>query len=202
MPVSRRQDGVLGHARAHKGATPPDVYEPWLQLPGETAKAHAAFVVFREQDPTARSVDAAWRQAKGRQTGRAPRLWRAWAASWDWDNRALAYDREQDRLYIARRARQRRQLRDRKVSYGRLLVGRTVPRLNEIEPQALDLAMALKLLELGLRLESEGLGDTMDTPEGVGVAAQEESYVDRIHRLQGERGLTLLNGGERSEASS
>lgn len=194
-------------------APDPEPEPTWTQQTGESAKAYAAFALYRDMDPADRSLHAAYRRHSGYEAAlrqaeaesdpiararevenvkrsRSPRAsggWCDWYFKWGWRDRATEYDADQDRTRLAGRQRQRRDLRDRKVSYGRLLVGRAVPALNGIQPQSLSWQEGLVLLGAGLKLESEGLGDTLDVPEGQSVAKAEESYIDRIHRLKAER---------------
>jgi hypothetical protein len=191
------------------------------RLVGESGRAYAAFSRFRDMDPDQRGLHAAYRRHTGAEAAllaareitdpleqaaaveavnerfskRASGRWQEWYTHFAWADRARAFDEEDDRRQLAHRFRERRQLRTRKVNYGRLLVGRAVPALNGIQPQNLNLEQALTLLTVGLKLESEGLGDSLEVPEGAVVARQEESYVDRIHRLKRERGLVLLDAG-------
>lgn len=87
----------------------------WLQQPGESDAAYAAFVSYRDVGP-GRTVDEAYRRSKGvgaegaprdqqetKGGARAPGRWREWAKEWSWKDRATAYDnRVQDAVVEAR----------------------------------------------------------------------------------------------------
>src|SRR6266851_3845169 len=172
----------------------PEPNPSWEMLPGESSKAYQAFRIYRDMDPEERSRHAAYRRHRGveaalfeaeqehdpaersrkvaevRRTypSRASGRWQVWYFQWAWRERALAFDAEFERQHAARRARSRRELRERKVRFGQLLVARAIPRLNSIVPADLDLSEAVQLLTLGIKLESEGLGDSLDVPEGRG----------------------------------
>jgi hypothetical protein len=86
---------------------------PFERQPGETDAAWAAFEVYRDLPASGRSVDAAWRTAKGRKT-RPPQHWREWSRNYSWADRAADWDREVDeearqanlRLIVEARKRQ------------------------------------------------------------------------------------------------
>ena len=75
---------------------------PWTRRDGESAKAYEAFGLYRDMDPKARSIDAAYAAYSGGQKGakRAPGYFDRWAQENDWTARAEAYDahREAERL--------------------------------------------------------------------------------------------------------
>jgi hypothetical protein len=162
----------------------------WSQQIGESGKAFRAFVAYREMAPHERSLRTSYRQTTGRQQAKdASGQWRTWYERWNWKARVLAYDREQDRVYQAERHHQRKEMRDRKARTGRLSQGKALQVINEFNQTAqLSPELAVKLLELGFKLEAEALGDSLDVPEGITVAGQEaESYLDRLRRLRAER---------------
>src|SRR5262245_12181395 len=80
---------------------------PWERWPGESAKAYAAFCLFRDLGP-GRSLDAASRsyhhpgleaqQPPRRRLPRASGTIRRWAHRWSWLDRARAWDQETERL--------------------------------------------------------------------------------------------------------
>jgi hypothetical protein len=71
----------------------PSPFEP---LPGESSRAFAAFVAFRDLG-SGRSVVAAYRQKTGKeQAKQASGEWNSWASRFDWQIRATAYDAHQE----------------------------------------------------------------------------------------------------------
>jgi hypothetical protein len=65
---------------------------PWERLPGEGAKAFHAFTLYRDLGPNDRS-----REKVAQQLGKHVSLYGRWSATFDWVNRAEAWDDEQDR---------------------------------------------------------------------------------------------------------
>src|SRR5712692_2715660 len=71
---------------------------PGEQQDGESAKAYAHFCKYRAAGLT-REVRAVYRQAIGKpEASQASGTWLKWAKDFRWKERALAYDREQDRV--------------------------------------------------------------------------------------------------------
>ena len=60
--------------------------KPWEKQPGETAKAYAAFLLYRDLPAIDRSVAAAWGRKKGRKKVEK------WCTAHDWVNRAALND--------------------------------------------------------------------------------------------------------------
>ena len=94
---------------------------PWEPMPGESARAFAAFELYRRLGP-GRTVEEAWRQYWSRPgtrrdrslTSMPPRVmpyFSEWAVRWGWRERALAWDAEQ--ADIERDQRLDRELQER-----------------------------------------------------------------------------------------
>lgn len=81
-----------------------DEPKPWEQQPGETSRAFAAFVIYRDMG-IGRSLDAAYKEsvergAKGCREGaiiRLPGRWKKWCGDHRWVERVQAYDAYLDR---------------------------------------------------------------------------------------------------------
>ena len=86
--------------------------KPWEKQPGETAKAYAAFLLYRDLPAVDRSVAAAWGRKKGRK--RVER----WCTAHDWVNRAALNDAD---LASRRRERMAKEL-ERAQDDGLMLV--------------------------------------------------------------------------------
>ena len=74
--------------------------DPWERKQSETATAFAAFIQYLNLQRGSRSIDSAYRSAKGRVGDakcRANRHWRTWAHKYEWEDRALAWDAWLDR---------------------------------------------------------------------------------------------------------
>ena len=93
----------------------------WDRQPGETAKAYAAFLVYRDLPAIDRSVAAAW----GRKTG--GKQWERWCTAHNWPNRAAEHDSD---LASRRRERMAKAL-DREKDYAVRLVRLSLKKVEE-----------------------------------------------------------------------
>jgi len=99
------------------------------RVKGESARAHAAFIIYRDLGP-GRSLDAAWQKHTSNRgatcaSTKCPGQWRDWSARFQWVERALESDRELAafrREALADRMRQRDQVRaEREIEYDTIL---------------------------------------------------------------------------------
>lgn len=74
-------------------ATPEASTPAWLQLPGESAKAYAAFCLYRDVGPK-RSLAKAYRLQTGHEQATISGLWNTWRQKYRWAEGAEAFDRE------------------------------------------------------------------------------------------------------------
>lgn len=93
----------------------------WERLDGESAKAYAAFCVYRDLGP-GRSLAIAygcWRRANGvaGSAVKAAGFWQQWSSAFGWVARAAAYDAHLDAEKRALRARLMLQLEQRRFEY-------------------------------------------------------------------------------------
>ena len=95
--------------------------KPWERQPGETAKAFAAFLLYRDMPAVDRSVAAAW----GRKIG--GKQWERWCAAHDWVNRAAEHDSD---LASRRRERMEKEL-DRAKDDAAVLIRATLAKVAE-----------------------------------------------------------------------
>jgi len=82
----------MGRGRKRRVLTKRHPRDPWERMPGETDRAWAAFMAYRDAGPLRRKVDVA-RALKGDSTlTRAPTSWGTWSKKYDWPGRLEAYD--------------------------------------------------------------------------------------------------------------
>ena len=142
-----------------------DSRQPWERRTGESAKAYAAFWTYCQLPAAERSIDAAWRRAKGRAEGgsRADGQWRAWAAAQDWVSRAAASDehlaacqrQEQEALWrrqVDEYAEQQRRLHEAALKGAVSLLAKTNQRLAQVEAGDIPLALVPQLLRTAAAL--------------------------------------------------
>lgn len=131
----------------------------WDRLPGETSKAHAAFRVYRDAGPlrTLASVDGS---ANVRTAER-------WSQQHRWGERAVAWDDECHALDDQRRLDSLRTMHDTHQRAARLAMSKAVAALQSIDPDELPAYVAVRLLELGSRLERETLVVSVAELQGI-----------------------------------
>ena len=124
--------------------------KPWDRQPGETAKAFAAFLLYRDLPAIDRSVAAAWGRKKGRK--RVER----WCTSNDWVNRAALNDADLAARRRERMAKELERAQDDGVILIRADLAKVAERIKGLDAEELtagQIPAALKtLLELELKL--------------------------------------------------
>lgn len=103
MPISQSAK------QAQENSPPLDKLFLWERLPGETHKAYAAFLAYRNINPQKRSVFQAWWDSEARDMsdpltakksiGRfPPGNWSDWCTKYNWVERAKSWDDEKARI--------------------------------------------------------------------------------------------------------
>lgn len=155
-----------------------DRIEPWVRQPGEGARPFAAFQMYRDQPRMERSV-----RRLAEAIGRSRTIVGRWSSRWNWVARVAAWDAEQDRLVQAANAEERRAFAKRLAASGALMEARGLGKVRtyldrvdrdghpvELGPgqhfvDELSIAEAVRLIEVGARLEGIGRGlPSLDRP--------------------------------------
>lgn len=135
----------------------------WDQLPGESSKAYAAFVIYRDLGPR-RSIEEASRLYHDRPNS-SPRRRRAsgqirhWAERWNWPARAVAWDQS---LEVAKRDKQieaAQEMAERHAREAMLLQNKAVERLRQLRPEELKPRDTLSFLIEAAKLERLSHGE-------------------------------------------
>ena len=141
----------------------------WDPMPGESAKAYAAFCLYRDLGPR-RTLDEASRwyhappgQADNRATSarrsRASGTVRAWAERWHWGARALAWDEELERVKTTAQRAAVQEMAERHAKEAMMLQGKAVERLRQLQPQELKPRDTLAFLIEAAKLERLARGE-------------------------------------------
>jgi hypothetical protein len=140
---------------------------PWEPLPGESAKAYAAFCCYRDLGPR-RSLDEASRSyhrgshADGETPSRRRRASgtvRRWADRWNWPARAQAWDRERLRVHLTEQIEAVKEMSKRHLQEAKVLQNKAVQRLSQLQPEELKPRETLDYLIEGTKLERLVLGE-------------------------------------------
>src|SRR5439155_20196404 len=141
----------------------------WDQLPSETAKAYAAFCLYRDQGPQ-RSIEEASRvyhdrgslhetatpsHRKRRASGQIGR----WAQRWNWSARARAWDEELDKVRRQKQVEAVAEMAERHVKEALMLQNKAVERLRQLRPEELKPRDTLSYLVEAVKLERLARGE-------------------------------------------
>jgi hypothetical protein len=166
----------------------------WEQQREESGGAYERFLVYLKMDRAERSVRGAYsvyRAANGdpplEQHGNAPANWYEDSRKWRWEERALVYDRDEDRKIMA--ALQRRRIKSltevadlgetlrRKAATAARMMSAVTQSVgthegHEVIVMASNLTpdQIARLAEVGVKIEQLALGNPTDRPELVGDA--------------------------------
>ena len=126
--------------------------KPWERQPGETAKAYAAFLLYRDLPAIDRSVAAAWGRKKGRK--RVER----WCTAHDWVNRAAEHDSDLASRRRERMAKELERSQDKALTLIRAGLEMVEKRLEGMDPEELAAGQIPAALKTLIELEFKALG--------------------------------------------
>lgn len=121
--------------------------EPWERLPREPSVAHDAFRAFRDLGPARRLRQVA------EQLAVSVHSVNAWSGRWHWVDRAKAWDDHRYRIEDAERLADIAAMHRAHRLAGKLATARAIATLQRSDPAEIPPAVAVRLLELGTRLE-------------------------------------------------
>ncbi|MGW3067782.1 hypothetical protein ACWDA8_30940 [Streptomyces sp. NPDC001130] len=117
--------------------------------------------------------------------------------------RAAAYDREQDRLFLAEQAQARREIARRHAKLAQAVQSKAVARLQSLDPRELSPSELLRYIQVAAEIERRAIGEepAAGTPEdrghGTDVAAlTDEERRARMDQLRRELERRLSEDGQ------
>ncbi|MER7047921.1 hypothetical protein [Streptomyces jumonjinensis] len=171
--------------------------EPWERQGGESVPAFEAFAMYRDLGP-ARSVTKVARELHKSRT-----LVGRWSRSFAWVTRTAAYDREQDRVFLAEQAQARRDVARRHAKLAQAVQGKAVARLQMLDPRELSPSELLRYIQVASEIERRAVGEgpvsgaVEDQDQGADVAAlSDEERRARMEQLRRELERRLLEGSQ------
>ncbi|BCJ61548.1 hypothetical protein [Micromonospora endophytica] len=146
---------------------------PWDRQDREPEKAYGYFVLYRDLGRTRTVAKVATEVNKSRD------YLHKLATAWKWVQRAQAWDREEDRLYVEGLAEQRRDMAKRHARISSALQAKIVARLQTIDASKLSPGDIARWLEVATRVERLALGLPDSTtshtgPDGGPIRAEVE----------------------------
>jgi hypothetical protein len=139
---------------------------PWQRQPGETAKAFAAFAVYRDLPPAERSLDETCRRLAGKEKvapgghpngtrRRRQRYGRVifWCQEHHWVERSAAWDQEKDRLGLEAEAEAIKEMRRQHAAEAVQFRQRALAELAKIAAGAMTPAVVVRMFSEAVRIE-------------------------------------------------
>lgn len=151
---------------------------PWDRQHSEPEKAYGYFVLYRDLGRTRTVAKVATEVNKSRD------YLHKLATVWKWVQRAQAWDREEDRLYVEGLAEQRRDMAKRHARIASALQAKLVTRLQNLDPSKLSPGDVARWLEVATRVERLALGLPDSTtahtgPDGGPIRAEVEAMSEQ-----------------------
>jgi hypothetical protein len=172
-----------------------DTVESWERQSGESVQAFEAFAVYRDLGP-ARSLTKTARELHKSRT-----LLGRWSRQYAWVMRAAAYDREQDRLFLAEQAQARRDIARRHAKLAQAVQSKAVARLQTLDPRELSPSELLRYIQVAAEIERRAVGEAPaagtveDRDQAVDVASlSDEERRARMDQLRRELERRLSEG--------
>ncbi|MET7295426.1 hypothetical protein ABZS79_25350 [Streptomyces griseoloalbus] len=117
--------------------------------------------------------------------------------------RAAAYDREQDRLFLAEQAQARRDIARRHAKLAQAVQSKAVARLQMLDPRELSPSELLRYIQVAAEIERRAVGEAPaagageDRDQGVDVASlSDEERRARMDQLRRELERRLSEDGQ------
>ena len=148
--------------------------EPWERLTGESAKAYASFVLYRDMGPE-RSLR---KVAEGGESTAKIRQLEKWSVKWRWVDRAQAYDDEIDRQVRAKNEKTRKEMAERHAKMAVLGQGIVLEAFRQIKPEDLTPGQAVQWFDTLVKIErlSRGQPTEIQQSEHGGTLSIEARY--------------------------
>ena len=138
----------------------------WERRSGESAEAYAAFSLYR--DMAYRTEDAKGNikisdvplvrrsaRAVAIQVGKNESLLERWSVTWDWVNRAEAYDRFIDAEALRKANAKLADMRARHIALAKIMQSKGAQAMNSVKPDDIRMKDAIKLMVAGMEMEEE-----------------------------------------------
>ncbi|MEU7640901.1 hypothetical protein AB0C11_33370 [Streptomyces sp. NPDC039016] len=165
-------------ARGEKEGCPVDhrgAVEAWERQAHESPQAFEAFAAYRDLGP-ARSITKV-----AQELGKSRPLLSRWSRQYAWVMRAAAYDREQDRLFVAEQQQARRDIARRHAKLAQAFLGKAVARLQALDPRELTPGELLRYFQVSAEIERRAAGEEL-----AGLVVQDGADVPDLAALSDE----------------
>lgn len=158
----------------------------WERMKGESAKAYAAFSVYRDLGPMRRIPEVA------RQLAKHDSLLRRWSAKWRWQERCFAYDLHTDREHRRQIEEARLKMPEREAMIANKALSVAAQRLLSMDVEKLSPMALARLFEVAVRVETTARAEIMAYHQEQ-LEAQREEYASAVREAR----RTLRDGRSR-----
>lgn len=137
--------------------------EPWERLPGETPKAYALFIAYRDQGALHHSLRELVRNEPSTNLAQVGR----YSRDFDWVARSTAWDDHIQRLADIAQLEDAQAMQRRHKALGFTLINAAIERARTINVEKLTVRETLMIADLAIRIERQAHADaptTIDTP--------------------------------------
>ena len=160
-----------------------DVQITFDRMPGESARAFAAFECYRDMLPVERSIDRAYRvymEAQGRtvSAGYRAKHWSLWSSRWFWVARVALWDNYSAQRRKEKRLRDLDKARDDIASLSRGALQRIARRLNDLEDVS---QIPVNQIPTWLRYASDALLKALGAEERIEISGPAGGPVEFEH---------------------
>jgi hypothetical protein len=132
--------------------------EPWARQDGESNAAFAAFQTYRGLGPK-RSLRRVAEDLHLKSLSRIER----WSASWQWVQRAQAWDNELDRISRESQRESIKEMKERHIKLAKALQAKAVDKLNELDgPRKLTATQMLQAIDLAVKIERQAMSEIVE----------------------------------------
>ena len=132
--------------------------KPWERQPGETAKAYAAFLLYRDLPAVDRTIVAAVVEHRYIGGKASVRNWETWASRYNWRNRAAEHDSDLASRRRERMAKELERAQDNAVVLTRAFNFKIAERIKGMDPEDLTAGQIPAALKTLFELEFKALG--------------------------------------------
>ena len=130
----------------------------WERQPGETAKAYAAFLLYRDLPAVDRTIVAAVVEHRKIGGKASVRNWETWASRYNWRNRAAEHDSDLASRRRERMAKELERAQDDAVVLIRAALDKVKERIEGMDPEELAAGQIPSALRTLIELELKVLG--------------------------------------------
>lgn len=166
----------------------------WERRSGESAEAYAAFSLYR--DMAYRTEDAEGNlkisdvplvrrsaRAVAIQVGKNESLLERWSVTWDWVNRAEAYDRFIDAEALRKANAKLADMRARHIALAKIMQVKGAQAMNSVKPDDIRMKDAIKLMVAGMEMEEERTRQEAEAHTPAEHDVTEQETLDRLDDL-------------------